>query len=834
MGFATGAWTAKFAAVSDPTDDPDATVEMRIGVVVGRRFADRYEVEALLGRGGMGSVYRVRDRAVDEIVALKLLDGSVATPEAIERFRREVRLARRVTHRNAARTYDLGEWQGHHYLTMENVDGQSLREFVPRKLPSRPPAAENSPSRPPAAENSPSRPPAAENSPMAPLTPRRVVDIAMQIAHGLAAAHQAGVVHRDLKPANVLVEPAGRVVITDFGIARGTQSSDATLHTGGLLGTPAYMAPEQLAGELVDGRADLYALGLIVFELLTGKLPGEGEGESAIAMALARLHRPLPDFAAESAIPALLIPVLEQLLARELGERPANAEALIDMLAQIGQEWGPELGTLGMPRAPATLSAPPPTTTTSTATRRGRTLAVLPFRYRGPEAERPVAEALSDELIDVLSSIKGLQVTGSGATARFASEGDRDPKTIGSELGVDAIVDGTVQLSGQRLRISARLLDVENGFQLWSERYDGALEDVFELQDRLGKRIAEALRLELEHIAHRGDASAEAIEVYLHARGQARQWEFVGDEGAVVLYERCLAIAPEFKPAMAGLAIACMRAWFNPQADARDWASLAADAVARARVDAAELAETHLAIASLAVQLGNYAEAASALAQALRIAPTYAAAHDYLGRLQLEAGQPDQGIRHVELAMALDPMLNWSRPDIARYHALRGDRPAYAAAMAEYVAAIGRDDYFPAVVQEIRVASWFGDLDEVRACYARLSPGSSDALAILPHVQLLLADTVDTEQVNRALSHAASLPKNPRFNALVLQLSAESLAFRGFDDLAMRCLIKAAEGVLVDHDWLERCPLLAPLRVRSEYPAVRELVLARARAIWGL
>jgi serine/threonine protein kinase/tetratricopeptide (TPR) repeat protein len=795
-----------------PNDDLDATMAVRLGVTVGQTFADRYDVEALLGRGGMGSVYRVRDRAVDEQVALKLLDAAVATPEAIERFRREVRLARRVTHRNAARTYDLGEWQGQRYLTMEYVDGQSLREFLPRG-------------------NAPQR-----------LGHARIVDVATQIARGLAAAHQAGVVHRDLKPANVLIERGGRVVITDFGIARGTAADDATMHTGGLLGTPAYMAPEQLAGTTVDARADLYALGLIVFELLTGKLPFAGD--TALSTALARLTQ-TPDLAAEPAIPARLVPLLERLLARELEQRLASADALIEQLIEIGREWTTEdPGTLGL----STTSGPASTTTTATSpatspgitrstatpTRRGRKLAVLPFRYRGPESERYVAETLSDELVDVLSTMKGLQVTGSGATARFADLGDRDPRTIGAELEVEAIVDGTVQLSGTRLRIAARLLDVATGFQLWSERYDGALADAFELQDKLGKRIAEALRLELEHIAHRDDASPEAIELYLRARSRAQNWEFLGDDGAVALYERCRELAPDFKPAMAGLAIACVRTWFNPGEDTRDWAKLSMDSVAVARVAASELAETQLAIAALAVQLGDYREAANALAQALRIAPTYAAAHDYLGRLQLEAGQPEQGIRHLDLAFELDPRLQWSRPDIARYHALRGDRDKFEAVFRQHVEAVGRDDELPVIALEIRVASWFHDFERVKSAYARLSPDALEARTLRPYVHLLVDDEVDGEEFARELTVTAAQIKNPRFRAMVLQVCAEALTHRGFEELALRCIGEAAESVLVDHDWLERCPLLAPLRTRPQYLAARELVMARARAIWGI
>ncbi|HLT38866.1 MAG TPA: protein kinase, partial [Enhygromyxa sp.] len=650
------------------SEGDDATIAVRTGVTLGSLFAERYQVEKLLGRGGMGSVYRVHDQEVGETVALKLLDPTIASPESIERFRREVRLARRVTHRNAARTYDLGEHRGWRFLTMEYVDGESLRSHIGRGRPS----------------------------------PARAVDFARQMAEGLAAAHEAGVVHRDLKPANVLIERSGRVVITDFGIARGLQSSDATLQTGGLLGTPAYMAPEQIAGEEIAAAADLYSLGLIVFEMLTGRLPFVGD--SPMAVALARLHQTLPPLASEPGIPTRLAPVLERCLIREPGQRIGSAAELAELLAAVVGELGSDDGTLGMPTNTtfarslnSTPATPSVATSTPTPTTRGRALAVLPFRFRGPESESYVAESLSDELIDVLSTMRGLRVSGSGATARFAHAGDRDPRTIGAELEVDVIVDGTVQLAGKRVRISARLLDVASGFQLWSERYDGALEDVFELQDKMGKRIAEALRLKLEDIAHRGEAPVEAIEAYLRARQMARSWEWKGPTGAVAQYERCIELAPQFKPALAGHAIACLRAWFMPAWDQNepDWGERARVAVETALAGASELAETHLAAAMHAVQHGEYKQAAESLRQALRIAPTYTAAHEYLGRLQIEAGRPNEGVAHLELALQLDPSLSTALPDIGRYRALRGDLAGFDAIIQQFLTLTGRDNDMP-------------------------------------------------------------------------------------------------------------------------------------------
>jgi serine/threonine protein kinase/tetratricopeptide (TPR) repeat protein len=822
-----------------PPEGDELTLAVRTGITVGELFAGRYEIELLLGRGGMGSVYRVRDREVAEVVALKLLDANAATPDAIERFRREVRLARRVTHRNAARTYDLGEHQNWRFLTMEYVEGESLRGFISRNRPST----------------------------------ARAIAFTFQMAEGLAAAHEAGVIHRDLKPANVLLERSGRVVITDFGIARALQGSDATLQTGGLLGTPAYMAPEQIAGERIEAPADLYALGLILYEMLTGKLPFTGG--SAMAIALARLHQPLPDFASDPDIPAPLVEVLERSLAREITARFQSASEMAEALASAAATLGTDLsgadGTLGLPThglasqsanslvvtrartssSSSSTSTPSPGTslTGTPSPQAGRALAVLPFRFRGPASDSYVAETLSDELIDVLSTMRGLRVSGSGATARFADAGDRDPRTIGAELGVDVIVDGTVQMSDKRVRISARLLDVESGFQLWSERYDGALEDVFDLQDKMGRRIAEALRLKLEDIAHRGEAPAEVIEAYLRARQLARTWDWIGPQGAIAHYERCLAIAPAFKPALAGYAIGCLRAWFRPvfNTDEPDWEARSADAVAAALAGASELAETQLAAAIYAVQYGRYGEAADALRQALRIAPTYAAAHDYLGRLQVEAGRPEQGIAHLELALELDPELHFALGDICRHRALRGDLESLDKLMARYIERGGRPSDVAVASVRMRVAAWYRDTERLAAMYSQIPVKPSNSGN----------PTTGVDAPNRAMSsqHALSVfgesiftgnfdglkdrfelvfaaARNPRFAALAYQLAAEAAMFNGRDDIAMQYIQSAAEGVLVDLEWLEYCPLFEPLRTRPEFESARNLVRSRAEGVW--
>ncbi|MEM9461129.1 MAG: serine/threonine-protein kinase, partial [Myxococcota bacterium] len=255
------------------------TAAALVSLAPGERFAGRYEIQQQIGRGGMGAVYRVRDRQLDEVVALKLL--TLESPRAQERFRSEVKLARRVTHPNVARTHDFGKHGSIPFLTMEYVPGTTLERLIEDQ---------------------------------APMPLRSLVDLGTQITAGLAAAHAAGVVHRDLKPANVLVGEKGRVVITDFGIAR-TLNQDSGTQPHEVMGTPHYMAPEQVLGRVADARSDLYAMGVILYEMATGALPFEGD--SVLSVALARVQACPVDPRERHPIDDRLASLLMRCLARE-------------------------------------------------------------------------------------------------------------------------------------------------------------------------------------------------------------------------------------------------------------------------------------------------------------------------------------------------------------------------------------------------------------------------------------------------------------------------------------------------------------------------------------
>ncbi|HJL14399.1 MAG TPA: protein kinase [Sandaracinaceae bacterium LLY-WYZ-13_1] len=763
---------------ADELDEAPSRTPLEL--VTGTTFAGRYVVEAVIGRGGMGAVYRVRDVELDEAVALKLL--TLSSERAIDRFLREVRLARRVTHPNVARTHDLGKHEGVHFLTMELVRGKPLDDRLAER---------------------------------GRLEIDRVKRIGAQVAAGLEAAHAAGVIHRDLKPANILLAEDGRVVLTDFGIARAASTDTKTHETGALVGTPHYMAPEQVSGRPTDARSDLYALGLILYELATGTLPFDGD--NPIAIAVQRLHEAPEDPRHRAEVPDDLAELVLRCLARAPDARPSSAAEVRRALA-------------GDPSP-----APRPSTTGSRSlyapiSPGGQALAVLPFATRGPAEHDYLGEGLAEELIDVLSRTKGLRVLALGATRRFAE--DRDPGRIGAELSADAVVDGTVQLSGPRVRLSARLVETASGVQRWSERFDGRFEDVFELQESMARRVAEALRVEVDTSPYRHTAPPEAIELYLRARRG-----LMGDlmnyaETSVEQLERSLELAPGFAPAVASLAMASVRAWWSDTRDPDGSRRARAQRnVRRAAEEAPRLAETHVARAMMHVQIGAYREAARAASRALEIAPTLAVAHQYLGQLQVEAGRADEGRRRLELALELDPTLVIVHFGLARAAFLDGD----AERQQRHIDALDEAYPIPTLaisVSKFRWALYRGDVDEARRVLDQLARTGTESADRMVTLGKIAFGESTREEVAELFEILPAWLDNPRFTSLMLQIATEVCAYAGERELALEALRRAADEALIDIAWLRRCPLLAPLRDDPRYAEAERVVAGRAKEVW--
>lgn len=765
----------------------------------GRCFADRYDVVALLGEGGMGAVYHTHDRAVGVDVALKVLRPTRGGRQDVERFRREVRLARRITHRNVVRIHDLGSEEGLHFLTMELVTGVSLDCRLRAGA----------------------------------LLPNEVAVVGAQICAGLIAAHEAGVIHRDLKPSNVLLEDGGRVVLTDFGIARALESPSECVRTDGVLGTPYYLAPEQVMGEAVDARTDIYSLGVMLYELLTGRVPFDAP--TPMAAALARLTAPAPDPRSLAQVPDAVAELVLGCLARNPAERHASAREVERRLEALIQWDAP---TVEMER-PTVRPAPPAEATTGLArpwrmpSLAGlRTLAVLPFRYHGPPGEAFLGPALAEELIDVLSRTQGLRVLAAGATE---SVGDlRDPRAVGRALGADLIVDGRLALAGGRVRTSARMIEASTGVQTWSERFEGEPGDLIAMQERMSLQIAETLRLEILLRQGARGAPAEAVALYLEARRPRAPNELKdGGSRILALFEQCLSLAPEMKVAVAGYALATLRAWFFPIADpSKDWAGVARERVDLAMLMARDLAETHLAQAMLATQLGGYAGAVAALREALRIAPTYAQAIAFLAMLQGEAGQPDLAIGRHELALELDPTLSGSLMEIARINELLG-RPEEADRALERMERGTHRVSVARSVAALRIGTWRRDAPAIRRALAELPSVGGRTAELLNHQGRVATGDGPVAEATRWAAEAIPRMPHARMRTMAWQVMVELSCMDGDLEQAMAALRRAADEVLVDVLWLDRCRLLGPIRGHGPFSEVRRRVRERAASLWA-
>lgn len=778
----------------------------------GSIFADRYQIEQILGRGGMGVVYRATDLTLGENVALKLVPCDAQEhPEAAQRFRQEVRLSRRVTHPNVIRVHDLGEHSDTLYMTMELIVGRTLQNVVRNE---------------------------------APMAVHRAVELVRTVAVALGAAHAAGIIHRDLKPTNVLIEEAtGRIVLSDFGIARLLQE-DLGL-TQGIVGTMSYMAPEQALNGHVDERTDLYSLGIVFYEMLLGERP---TGPSTHVTA--RLARE------SGRIPPRLMDLLIRCLAVDAALRPESAAAFVAALdaldhtdPDVTRDEDATMISAGkdlvpFPRAKTTIPPGAPTgfeiDVVSAAPMSPleplgppvsippQKLAVLPFRYRGASEHDYLGDVLTDELVDAMSRTRGLLVFGSGATERFRTS--RDPIAIGFELSANAVIDGTIQAIGDRVRVAVRLVATNTGLQRLALQYEGRIAEVFDFQETIVRRVAEELRLELVTMAHAKAAASEVVDLYLEARRELRNPDPVSSVRAVALLDRAIVQSPDFLPAIAAHALACTRSWFLAQlGESQAWAERTAASVSRACTYASHIAESHLAEGMFRANLGEYRPASAALQRALELAPACAPVHEYVGMLQCEAGHITKGLEHLDLTAEIDPSRPLVWANIARVRSLLGDRKGATSAM-QRLETLERPDRFQAsVVLRVRDALWHSDAAALDEWLLVLETSANNLNNTF--FQMYVAALQEYDDAIRALAQypfELDASVSPRFRMATFQWAAEVLMVRNRPDLALEAICGAATKILLDVFWLEKCPLLAPLR--PDYAFLESLRMTRERA----
>ena len=380
----------------------------------------------------MGVVYRAEDTRLGRHVAIKVLTHNVdEAPSAKQRFVNEARAASTLSHPNVAVVYDVGETETNSYIVMELVEGETLGSRLRRER----------------------------------LSIEQVQVLGVQIAHGLQAAHSKGIVHRDIKPDNLLVTRDGRVKILDFGIARSDNS--ALTQTGVMLGTLAYMSPEQVLCEEIDHRSDLWSFGVVVYEMLTRELPFRKAGEAAILYEILN-QEPAPIEAQRPDAPPALRAMVLQLLQKDPTKRPASANDAIAMLRETAPQAQPEVPT--------------------------KSIAVLYFENMSSEKESDYfCAGITEDIITDLSKVSELRVVSRTDMLPFRNK-EINIRQVGEALRVNYVLEGSVRKAGNRLRITAQLIDARNGYHLWADRFDGLVEDIFDLQNEVAHKITGALK----------------------------------------------------------------------------------------------------------------------------------------------------------------------------------------------------------------------------------------------------------------------------------------------------------------------------------------------------
>ncbi len=604
-----------------------------------------YEVLSPIGSGGMGEVYLAQDSRLDRKVAVKILPPAFAADrDRMSRFLREAKSVSALNHPSILTIHDVGESGGHHYIATEFIAGETLRALIAR----------------------------------GPLAVGSVVEIAVQAAAALNAAHAAGIVHRDIKPENVMVRADGLVKVLDFGLSKsndargvdpdGETHATARTQPGAVMGTVSYMSPEQARGKPVDPRTDIWSLGVVIYEMLTGRQPFTGESSTDKLVNILHVE---PDLLAiqRPDAPPELADIVRRTLAKDLAERYPTASDLVSDLTSLRRrlEFRAELERHSSPdgatatKVPVITPASGPAAPARTSPRQA--IAVLPFTNMSADPENDYfCDGLAEELSNALAKIDGLKVA--ARTSAFAFRGKQTSiSEIGRTLAVTSILEGSVRTSRGRMRIAVQLVNAADGYHVWSERFDRETKDVFDVQDEITLAVVDALKVKLlgdERAAalKRGTADAEAYQLYLKGRYSWNQRTAQSVREAAQLYGRAIARDPGYALAYAGLAECyVLFSWLSVEPPRESMPKARAAALRALELDGT-LAEAH---AALGVYLSFFAwdQPASerALRRAIELNPGSATAHHWLGNIALLAmGRYDESIAALRRAAELDPL----------------------------------------------------------------------------------------------------------------------------------------------------------------------------------
>ncbi len=574
-----------------------------------KTIVGKYRLLEKLGEGGMGVVSRAKDTRLDRIVALKFLSPElIREKEAKDRFIQEAKAAAALDHPNICTVYEVDEADDQIFIAMGYVEGKSLKD----KLES------------------------------GPLDRDEAKEIAIQVAEGLREAHEKGIIHRDIKPANIMLTEKGQAKITDFGLAKLSWGVDLT-KTSTIMGTVAYMSPEQAKGEKVDHRTDIWSLGCVLYEMLSSEPPFKSKHEQAVLHAI--LHEePEPIGNLHKDLPRHFEDILSKCLQKNPKNRYRDMESLLSDLRAVDSEdetqaSSPDIGQ-----------------------EQPLSIAVLPFVNMSADAENEYfSDGLSEAIINTLTKIKDFKVV--ARTSAFSFKGkDVDVRDVGSKLNVKNVLEGSVQKAGNRLRISAQLINVSDGYHFWSERFDRDLDDVFSIQDEISLAVVDNLKLKLlkgekTRLVKRHTNNPEAYSYYLKGRYFYNKRTEEDMKRSVEYFERALDIDPKFALPYAGLADAYMGFGFYHWMPFEKARSKGSEYALKGLEMDDSVGETHAAYANCIMWFEfRWAEAEKEYKKAIQLSPSDVEARHMYAHVMECSGRFDEAIAEMGKALELEPL----------------------------------------------------------------------------------------------------------------------------------------------------------------------------------
>ncbi len=706
-----------------------------------------YRVIEQIGEGGMGAVYAAEDLNLNRRVALKMLSGETAsTPDRIDRFRREAQAVAALNHPNIVTIHSIEAAPEGQFITMELVQGKGLDRLITGDG----------------------------------LSIERMLEIVQPLARALVAAHGRGIVHRDLKPANIMVTGDGTVKILDFGLAKLHAAGDSGEHAdqktmtltkaGTVVGTVPYMSPEQVQGKPVDHRTDIFSLGVILYEMATGGRPFGGETSAEIASSILR-DAPQPISDRRPDVPEPLARIVLRCLEKEPDLRYQSAADIQVALSKIGESVQGRKAD-GRP-----------------------SIAVLPFVDMSPEKDQDYfCEGLAEELINALVNVEDLQVASRTSAFRFKGA-QSDIREIGRRLGVNTVLEGSVRKAGSQVRIGVNLVSIEDGYHLWSNRYDRELKDVFAIQDEIAQKIVEALQVTLSPKAKgkkaekAAPADVQAYDYYLKGRKFFYEFRAKGFELARQMFARAIVIDDTYARAYAGVADCCsiLYSYFDSsEANLRE-----ADTASRKAVEIdPESAEAHASRGLALSLMRKHDEADREFRRAIELNPKLYEAHYLYARALFSRGRHEEAAQQFEEACKVNPEDYQARMFLAQTHQKLGKRAMAAANLKKSVEAVKKHLAFHA--------------DDARALY------------------LGAAGLVDLGELEIAQEWVAKALQIDPDDALVLYNVACIYAQLGDYDRSLQCLERSFEisGSSTFLAWMKNDPYFDPVREHPRYTAL--------------